>query len=94
MITESNPVPIEQTLIAKIENLEAQILAAHPSLPLLLRQIHTLIKENPATVTVLTEEQIGIIVSGLKIQTKTELVSASLKKTTVKSLKSATIDMI
>lgn len=92
MISSPNSEALHADLIAKIENLQAAILSAHPTLPSLLRQIHGVLKENPAVVTLLDDTQIGVIVSGLKKQTKTELVSASLKKTSAKSLKNASLD--
>ena len=52
-----------------IAELQQCILAAHPRLPVLLRDIHKVLKSDPDCVTLLSEEDIGIIVSGLKIQT-------------------------
>lgn len=70
----------------KIAELQECILAAHPRMPTLLREIHTVLKSDPENVTLLSEEDIGIIVSGLKIQTKTEITAKALsKKTTLKN---------
>ena len=63
-----------------IAELQQCILAAHPRLPVLLRDIHKVLKSDPDCVTLLSEEDIGIIVSGLKIQTKTEITASTLKK--------------
>jgi len=76
----------------KLASLQEAILAAHPTLPILLQQIHKQLKTDPAIVTLLSEEDIGIIVSGLKQQTKTEIAASSLKKKV--SLKAATLDML
>lgn len=90
--------PIDQAiadaLIIKIEQLEQAILTAHPSLPILLKTIHKTLADDPAIVTLLSEEQIGKITNGLKLHTKTELITASLKKTTAKPLKATTVDDI
>jgi hypothetical protein len=81
---------LDQELQMKIASLEAAILESHPTIPILLQQIHRQLKADPACVTLLSEDEIGIIVSGLKRQTQTELVSASMKKPS-KSLKSVGI---
>jgi hypothetical protein len=69
---------------AKIAELNTLILSAHPTMPILLRDIHTQIRRDPELVTVISEEEIGMIVNGLKVQTNTALVTQ-----TVKSAKSA-----
>ncbi len=66
----------------KIQSLQDAILSTHPSMPILLRDIHKILKEDPAIVTVLQEEEIATLVSGLKIQTKTSITEAALKKKT------------
>lgn len=83
---------IPDDLKMKIASLQEAILAAHPTLPILLQQIHKQLKADPAIVTILSEEDIGILVSGLKQQTKTEITASAMKKKT--SLKSATLDML
>lgn len=75
----------------KIAELSEMILAAHPRMPLLLKDIHGLLKSDPDNVTLLSEEEIGIIVSGLKRQTSTELASTVLKKSS-KALSKTTVD--
>ncbi len=77
---------IDTNLQMKIASLQEAITSTHPSLPIILRDIHTLLKNDPATVTLLSEDEIGIIVSGLKKQTATEI-SASAMKQSSKSLK-------
>lgn len=78
--------PAEQ-LKEKLVRLESQLLEAHPQLPILLREIHTTLKSDPEIVTILTEEEIGIIVSGLKRQTNTEIAVKAAKKTSTAKLK-------
>lgn len=67
------------SLKEKINSLEEAILTAHPTLPTILRDIHTKLKADPATVTLLEEEDIAIIISGLKVQTNTEISSGPKK---------------
>ena len=73
---------MDSNLEMKIAELQECILNAHPKLPIILKEIHTNLKNDPANVTLLSEEQIAIIVSGLKQQTKTEITQATLKKST------------
>lgn len=89
---EINIAPEHAAFLDKIANLEQVILNAHPNLPVLLRDIHKQLAADPVIVTILSEEQIGIIVSGLKRQTKTELITASIKKTGTKALKNVSLD--
>ncbi len=72
----------EIDLKLKIAELQDMIHAAHPRMPLLLKDIHLLLKSDPDNVTLLTDEDIAIIVSGLKKQTMTEITTATLKKKT------------
>jgi hypothetical protein len=74
----------------QIAELEQAMLAAHPRMPLLLKDIHTALKSDPANVTLLTEDEIGIIVAGLKKQTATEITATLMKKKT--SLKATSVD--
>lgn len=65
----------------KIAALQEALLSSHPTLPVLLRAIHTQLRKDPEIVTLLGDEEIGIIVNGLKRQTQVELVTAPVKKT-------------
>lgn len=80
---------ISTELQMKISSLQDAILTVHPTLPIMLKEIHTILKNDPAIVTVLSEEDISVIVNGLKQQTKTEITQATLKKKT--SLKSVSL---
>ena len=73
---------IDTNLQMKISSLQNAILSAHPTMPILLREIHTILKNDPSNVTLLSEEDIAILVSGLKQQTKTEITQAAMKKKT------------
>lgn len=66
---------------AKIAELSERLLTAHPLMPVLLRTIHDHLRKDPEIVTLLSEEEIGIYVNGLKVQTNTALVTAATKAT-------------
>lgn len=86
--------PAEQ-LQEKVADLESKLLSAHPSMPVLLREIHNQLMKDPELVTVLDEKSIGIIVSGLKKQTQTEILVTSVKnagKAEKDKLKNLTLD--
>ena len=70
-----------------IANLQQLILTAHPTLPVLLRTIHKQVRDDPELVTILSEEELGIIVNGLKVQTNTEIVATAVKSSTTAKLK-------
>ena len=71
---------IDTNLQMKISSLQNAILSAHPTMPILLKEIHTILKNDPSNVTLLSEEDIAILVSGLKQQTKTEITASTMKK--------------
>ena len=82
--------PIEQ-IKSNILELQEALLKAHPQMPTLLRTIHSQLREDPDCVTLLDEEEIGMIVSGLKRQTATEIAVAPSKAKTQK-IKSLSVD--
>lgn len=65
----------------KVASLQASLLAAHPTMPILLAEIHKTLKADPACVTLLTEEEIGILVSGLEAHTKVEIMATMTSAT-------------
>ena len=73
---------IDTNLQMKIASLQDAITNTHPKLPVILKDIHTILKNDPSTVTLLKEEDIATIVAGLQIQTKTEITQSTLKKKT------------
>jgi hypothetical protein len=77
--------------IGKMNSLAEAIHHQHPTMPVLLKQIHTHLRNDPELVTTLDEEGIGIIVRGLQIQTKTELVTQAVKDTSGRKKKSAAL---
>lgn len=61
----------------KVAELGAALLERHPKMPTLLREIHTTLSKYPEQVTLLAEEDIAVIVNGLKVQTGVEFASAA-----------------
>lgn len=78
--------------LAKMNKLAETIQSKHPTMPVLLMQIHKQIRSDPELATTLDEDAIGIIVSGLQIHTKTELVSVVIKESKKKS-KAVSVEM-
>lgn len=68
--------------LSKLNSLQDAMLKQHPTMPVLLMQIHKQLMADPELVTVLNEEAIGLIVKGLQQQTKTELTQISIKAST------------
>lgn len=75
----------------KIAELQSAILASHPSMPTLLREIHATLKADPETVTLLSETEIGTIVSGLQTFTGS-FITAKASAAPRKALKSLSAD--
>lgn len=73
--------------LGKMNELRDRIHTQHPQMPQLLKTIHTTLSKDPECVTLLSEEAIGVIVRGLQVQTKTELVVATTKKASTASKK-------
>ena len=78
---------LNEQISEKILSLNNALTSQHPTMPSLLQDIWKVLKANPDCVTLLTEEEIGVIVNGLKKQTATEIATVALKSKT-KSLKS------
>lgn len=76
----------------KLAQLENALLESLPTMPTLLRDIHRSLKADPDTVTLLTEEECGILVSGLKKQTQTEISTKVIKAKPRKALSKLTVD--
>ena len=70
----------------KVAELSELILAKHPRMPVLLREIHTTVRKYPEQVTLLDEDDIGIIVAGLQVQTNTTLATQATKPAAAKTL--------
>lgn len=76
----------------KLAQLENALLESLPTMPTLLRDIHRSLKNDPDTVTLLTEEECAILVSGLKKQTQTEIATKVIKAKPRKALSKLTVD--
>ena len=71
--------PSASELDRNVLELQEALLARHPRMPGLLREIHTALRAQPENVTLLNEEQISVIVNGLKVQTGVEFAAISAK---------------
>jgi hypothetical protein len=76
----------------QIAELESALLQAHPSMPVLLQQIHRAIKADPEQVTLLSEQEIGVIVNGLSRQTQTQIATSISTGKKGKAIKSIGLD--
>ena len=83
--------PIEQ-IKSNILSLQEALLNAHPTMPTLLQTIHKQLKADPECVTLLNAEDIGIIISGLKRQTATEIITSGSAKTKTKKMAALSVD--
>jgi hypothetical protein len=72
-----------QELKNKVEELKTKLLARDPMMPMLLREVHNALREQPENVTLLAEEEIAVIVEGLKIQTGIEFAATATKSPSV-----------
>lgn len=63
----------------KVSELSTLLLSRHPKMPVLLREIHTALRQQPENVTLLDEAEIAIVVNGLKVQTGVEFAAAATK---------------
>lgn len=71
----------------KLADLHGKIIDKHPAMPSLLRDIHSTLAQYPENVTLLSEQDIGIIVSGLKAHTQVQIVASTSKSAKSASLK-------
>jgi len=73
----------------KLAALQQAVLSRHPTMPTLLQEIHRTLKAQPENVTLMTEDEIAIVVSGLMQQTNTvmvrQTVASKASSNTVKS---------
>lgn len=73
--------------LSKLTELHEAIHKQHPQMPILLRTIHKQLMEDPELTTLLNEEAIGVVVTGLQIQTKTQLITIATKESKSKTPK-------
>lgn len=67
-----------------IMELSKALLTANPEMPILLRKIHTKLKADPALVTLLNEDEIAQVITGLKEVTNVSLLSPAKAKAAAK----------
>lgn len=67
----TEPLTQHQIISGKIAELSEKLLANHPQMPLLLREIHQVLKNDPAIVTLLSPEEVSKVINGLERQTNT-----------------------
>jgi len=82
--------PLEQ-IQEKIATLGDMLEQQLPGFPTALRDIHKQLKADEEIVTLLSEEEIAIIVSGLSKQTKVHITEAATKAVRGKALKNITL---
>ena len=75
----------------QIASLQQALVTSNPGMPTMLRTIHQALLHDKDIVTVLTDEEIGVVVSGLMKQTNTVIATAATKKST-KSLRNVSLD--
>jgi len=85
-VSEVNPNAL--AVKEQIASLQSALLSAHPTMPVLLREIHKVLKADPEVVTLLNEEEIGVIVNGLSKQTQTTIATSISSAKKGKSIKS------
>lgn len=79
---------ISEQISEKLLQLDSALKSQHPTYPVLLREIHKTLKAYPENVTLLSDEEIGVLVNGLKRQTSTEIATVAIKNSKTKSIKS------
>lgn len=82
--------PAEQ-LKEQIAQLQGALIASSPGMPTMLRTIHRALQADKDTVTLLTPEEVGILVNGLIKHTNT-VIATTAAKTKTKALKNVSMD--
>jgi hypothetical protein len=79
---------------SKLDALSEALLNAHPQIPTLLRDIRNTLKSFPEQATLMTEDEINIVVRGLEKQTNSYVAAATVKPSASKkaALKNVTSD--
>jgi len=99
VVNEMNtPSKLPYELAEKLSSLESLIKEKHPKMPGLLQEIHSALRQQPENVVLLSEEEIGVIVDGLQIQTGVSLATSTIAKSskagTTARLKNVTVNDI
>jgi hypothetical protein len=83
-----------EILSLKIAELSQAITSTLPNMPSLLQEIHKNLKSDPDLITILSSEEVAIIISGLSKQTQTTITTSILSGSKGKSLKKISVDDI
>lgn len=83
-----------EAISIKIQELYEAVQKTLPNMPSLLRDIHQNLRTDPEIVTLLSPEEVSIIVSGLSKQTQTTITTSILNGSKGKSLKKISVDDI
>lgn len=83
-----------EIIALKIAELYTSVQSGLPSMPTILRDIHSNLKTDPELVTLLTPDEVAIIVSGLSKQTQTTITTSVLSGGKGKPLKKISVDDI
>jgi len=78
----------------KIQELYDSVQQTLPNMPTILRDIHTNLRQDPELVTLLSPEQVSVIVSGLSKQTQTTIIASVVSGSKGKSFKKISVDDI
>lgn len=77
----------------QLAELEAALNDKQPGFKTILRDIHTKLRQDPAIVTLLSDEEIGQILAGLKQHAQVEIIAPKEKKTASKEQKARVANM-
>ena len=87
----NSPLSVADQVREQIAQLQGALIAANPGMPTMLRTIHAALAKDKDIVTLLSPEEIGVVVSGLMKQTNT-VIAAGIVKGTKKSGKNISVD--
>ena len=84
---------LAQQVQEQLASLKQALIESNPGMPQMLRTIHTHLRNDKDIVTLLSPEEVGVVVSGLMKQSNTVIAVATVKKSkSTKALKAITID--
>lgn len=92
-VRETAPVQVDHPIRMQLAELEAALNDKQPGFKTILRDIHTKLRQDPAIVTLLSDEEIGQILAGLKQHAQVEIIAPKEKKTASKEQKARVANM-
>lgn len=90
--TQTGGMNKETQLHEQILVLKDLLLKQHPQMPTLLQQLHHNIKKDEDLAMILSEEELGVIVEGLKAHANIQIATNVMKKTGSRSMKDISLD--